>query len=242
MENCGNLSTVSIYICIHLSIHISIYRFIYWSIFRALELRHLLRCQSVNDVTAATQPLTVTLVSVVLVSHGCFSVTVQVSGEDEGLEHNRVQCFALIFFVWSLRSESGTWFSESACGESVSCMQLNRFTSAVWDGFFKKKRSGWGGCSASFFSCCSEPVSTDTRHFLWFCIHCFSFDLVKLYLYSAPLQITKCFKTFLMMEYVFVYFEPFLCFLSCWFALYGDMYSNLNEGLVQCYAPFSLFA
>lgn len=47
--------------------------------------------------------------------------------------------FLLISFVLSSCSESETWFSESACGKSVSCMQLNRFTSAVWGGCEKKR-------------------------------------------------------------------------------------------------------
>lgn len=52
-----------------------------------------------------------------------------------------------------------------------------------------------------------------------------SFDLVKLYLYSTPLQITKCFKTFLnCLEYDFIYFAPcqnccsfffFFCLFFC---------------------------
>lgn len=36
-------------------------------------------------------------------------------------------------------------------------------------------------------------------------------------------------------------FLLFFVLLPLRFALYGDMYSNLNEGLLQCYPPFPLF-
>lgn len=85
---------------------------------------------------------------------------------------------------------------------------------------------------------CSEPRLT----LLLFCFLLFSYCTLWPVenSYGTLLQLTKCFKTFcISLNDVFIF--AFFVSLPLRFALYGDMYSNLNEGLVQCYPPFPLF-
>lgn len=154
--------------------------------------------------------------------------------------------FSVFFLLYSV-SKFCVWkpdFSESACRMCVSCMQLDRFTSAFWDGFFKKskhskreKEKGEMFVLLAFVLQCSEPRST----LLLFCFLLFSYcTLWPVENSYGTLQLTKCFKTFcISLNDVFIF--AFFVLLPLRFALYGDMYSNLNEGLVQCYPPFPLF-
>lgn len=106
--------------------------------------------------------------------------------------------------------------------------------------FSKKKKSNNNNGDVfvllTFLSRCSEPVLTDTLHFLlsshlfffsFLSFFSFTFDLLKLYLYSTPLKITKCFKNFLNFLNKFLFILHLLCcsflLLCVFFSLRHDL-------------------
>lgn len=132
-------------------------------------------------------------------------------------------------------------------------MKLNRFTSAVWDGFKTKTKKGEDIRPVGFFSRCIEPLFTDALHLLMFrfCVIVFLIYFLTWFSYiciallfklQSALRLFWIFLNMFLFLWIFVALLLFfVCFPFCWFALYGEMYSNLNEGLVQCYAPFFPF-